>query len=259
MGSMERNGVRIYYEVEGDGPPLVLLHGLGTSSELWRVGGYVDALASHRLIMIDARGQGRSTKPLEVPQYAMAEHAADVIGVMDELGVDRAALFGFSLGGSTAMLVAAQYPTRVSAVISMGARPTAAEFADVPRGDPTATLEGAALFETQGMSWIVDLLEGEGRPQWAELMRASDPAANARQHRAWADPAPTSARLSDIAAPMLMIWGEAEKPDPMLPLPPSADVLVIPGADHAGALEAIDVVVPRVLSFLSEGRSRRWP
>lgn len=106
------------------------------------------------------------------------------------------------------------------------------------------------------MSWIVDLLEGEGRPQWAELMRASDAAANARQHRAWADPALPSAQLSDIAAPMLMIWGEAEKPDPMPPLPLSAEVLVIPGADHAGALEAIHIVVPRVLSFLSEAPAR---
>lgn len=255
MSQIERDGTRLYYAVQGHGAPVVLLHGLGTSSELWRVGGYVDALAPHyQLVMIDARGQGQSAKPAEVRMYRMAEHAADVIAVLDDLHLDAAPVFGFSLGGSTALLVAAQHPSRIRTVITMGSRPSAAEFADVPAGDPAAILEGATLFEEHGMSWLVDILEGEGRSQWADLMRQSDAAANARQHRAWADPGPRTARLTDITAPVLMIWGEKEMPDPMPPLPPSTEVLIVPGADHAGALEAVNLVVPRVLTFLASAQ-----
>jgi pimeloyl-ACP methyl ester carboxylesterase len=58
------DGIRIHYEVEGDGPPLVLQHGFGQKASSWRLGGYVDALKSqYRLVLVDARGHGESDKP----------------------------------------------------------------------------------------------------------------------------------------------------------------------------------------------------
>jgi pimeloyl-ACP methyl ester carboxylesterase len=252
MAWVERDGVRLYYSFGGRGDPLVMLHGLGTSSELWRVGGYIEALSDqYSLLTIDARGQGRSDKPTDADAYLMPEHAADVAAVMDVVGVHRAPVFGFSLGAGTAMLLSALHPERVAAVITMGATPTSAEFDDVPPTNHERLLETAALFREQGMSWLVELLEQEGRQQFADLMRQSDAQANALQHQAWATQSRTGARLSSIGVPTLMIWGEQEKPDPGTPLPDSAEVLVIPGADHAGALEAVDVVVPAVRDFLA--------
>jgi pimeloyl-ACP methyl ester carboxylesterase len=175
---------------------------------------------------------------------------------MDDAGVPGAAVFGFSLGGGTALLLAALHPERVRAVVTMGALPTSAEFVDVPARDPKRMLETAALFREQGMSWLVELLEEEGRPQWAELMRQSDAEANALQHEAWAKPATSGARLSSIKVPVLMIWGEEEKPEAWAPLPESAEVLVRPGADHAGALEAVDVVVPAIRDVIARAKAR---
>jgi pimeloyl-ACP methyl ester carboxylesterase len=57
--------------------------------------------------------------------------------------------------------------------------------------------------------------------------------------------------LAGVKAPALMIWGEHDVPSALPELPPSAQVMIIPGADHAGALEAIDVVLPAVLEFLA--------
>ena len=70
MPCANNEGVRIYYEVEGQGPPLVLMHGITDSLEVFRLVGYVEALKSdYRLILIDARGHGASDKPHDSDAY----------------------------------------------------------------------------------------------------------------------------------------------------------------------------------------------
>jgi pimeloyl-ACP methyl ester carboxylesterase len=253
MSWTERSGVRIAYSVEGSGPPLVLLHGLGTSSELWRVGGYAEALRDrHQLILIDARGHGDSAKPTEIRDYDMPNHAADVVAVLDDLEIESASYLGFSLGGATALVIAGQYPDRTNAVATIGTTPSSAEFADGDPINPAGLVEQAGLFESSGMEWLAELLEAEGRPHWAALMRKSDGRPQALQCRSEADPAYARPLLSDVRAPILMFLGEHEAPEPMPPLPGSARVIVIPGADHAGGLEATNTVVPAVLAFLKD-------
>lgn len=79
MPFANNKGVRIRYEVEGDGPPLVLMHGLTDSLEVFRISGYVDALRSdYNLILIDTRGHGASDKPHEPGAYRRATLVADV-------------------------------------------------------------------------------------------------------------------------------------------------------------------------------------
>jgi pimeloyl-ACP methyl ester carboxylesterase len=220
---------------------------------LWRIGGYTDALRDrYELVLVDARGHGDSDKPSEVSAYEMPKHAADVVAVLDELGIEAAFHFGFSLGGGTALVLAARYPERARAIVTMGASPTSAEFADAPATNPAGALEQAKLFETQGMAWLADLLEAEGRPQWASLMRKSEGRSQALQCRSWADPTYDRPLLSDVGAAALMIWGEHELPEPMPTLPASARVLVIPNADHAGALEAVHVVVAAIREFFDD-------
>ncbi|MBA2632513.1 MAG: alpha/beta hydrolase [Chloroflexi bacterium] len=174
MSLTEPSGVRISYTVEGAGPPLVLLHGLGTSSELWRVGGYTDALRdTYQLVLIDSRGHGDSAKPTEISDYDMPNHAADVMAVLDKLAIDSAFYLGFSLGGATALVIAGRYPERTRAIVTIGTTPSSAEFADAAPIDSAGLLEQAALFETNGMEWLAELLDAEGRPRWAALMRQS--------------------------------------------------------------------------------------
>jgi pimeloyl-ACP methyl ester carboxylesterase len=248
----EQSGVCISYTVEGSGPPVVLLHGLGTSSELWRVGGYTDALReSYQLVLIDARGHGHSAKPTEVSDYDMPKHAADVIAVLDELAIESASYVGFSLGGATAFVSAGLYPERTVAIATIGTTPSSAEFADAKPINSAGMLEQAKLFDA-GMEWLAAILEAEGRPQWAALMRQSDGRSQALQCRSEANPIYDRPLLSDVTAPVLMFLGEHEAPEPMPPIPNSATVTIIPGADHAGGLEATSLTIPALMRFLEE-------
>ena len=79
------DGVRIYYEREGSGPPLVLQHGFTRSLEGWRDSGYVDALKdTYDLILVDARGHGRSDKPHDSADYVLDKRVGDILAVMDD-------------------------------------------------------------------------------------------------------------------------------------------------------------------------------
>jgi pimeloyl-ACP methyl ester carboxylesterase len=91
-----RNGnIRIHYETAGTGAALVLHHGTGGSGPDWVDLGYVEALQDrHRLILIDARGHGQSDKPHDPAAYDLPLRAADVVAVLDELGVQHADFLG---------------------------------------------------------------------------------------------------------------------------------------------------------------------
>jgi pimeloyl-ACP methyl ester carboxylesterase len=114
--------VRIYYEFAGgDGPPLVLLHDSLSSSAIWQQLGYVEWLAEeYRVIMIDARGHGRSDKPDEEAAYTMPLIASDVIAVLDRAGVERAHFLGYGMGGSVAYGLGLHAPERFDSFIIGG-------------------------------------------------------------------------------------------------------------------------------------------
>jgi hypothetical protein len=100
MSYTTNKGVRIHYEVEGEGPPLVLQHGWTHSMEDWHTWGYVGALRDHhRLILIDARGHGESDKPYERSAYALDNLVGDIVAVLDALGLERVHYWGYSRGG----------------------------------------------------------------------------------------------------------------------------------------------------------------
>jgi len=91
MPYVTSDGIRIHYEVEGDGPPLVLQHGFGQNASSWRLAGYVDALKpQYRLILVDARGHGESDKPYDPTAYTLPRHVGDVVAVLDALNLPAA-------------------------------------------------------------------------------------------------------------------------------------------------------------------------
>lgn len=108
-----------YLDVPGGAPPLVLLHGL--SSNATAFGALIGAGLSpaFRIIAPDLRGRARSSKP--ETGYGMAEHAADVIGLLDHLGLDRVVMAGHSFGGYLAIYLAAHHPERVEKLIVIDA------------------------------------------------------------------------------------------------------------------------------------------
>jgi pimeloyl-ACP methyl ester carboxylesterase/predicted glycosyltransferase len=120
-GYVERDGVRLHYEVYGSGEPTVLL--LPTWSIIhsrhWKM--QIPYLARHcRVLTFDGRGNGRSDRPAEPEAYAEAEFAADAIAVMDATQTRRAIVVGFSMGGQRGLLLAANHPERVEAAVFVG-------------------------------------------------------------------------------------------------------------------------------------------
>jgi len=106
-------GVRVHYVRKGAGPPLVLLHGLGSSIYSWSE--VLEGLARrHDVIALDLPGFGLSDQP---PDLTFGLLTRAVLGVMDQLGLERASLIGNSLGGAVASVVAAEHPQRVERLV----------------------------------------------------------------------------------------------------------------------------------------------
>ena len=116
--------VRIHYEVEGDGAPLVLHHGFAGCGEDWRDFGLAEVLRrSHRLIILDGRGTGASDKPHDPTACGIAARVADVTAVLDQMGLADAHFYGQSYGGWIGWCVALHAPDRLRSLIVSGAHP----------------------------------------------------------------------------------------------------------------------------------------
>src|SRR5580658_6333346 len=108
------DGVRIHWMEAGEGTPVVLLHGYTSCCDAgWFVNGVAQELArDHRVIGIDARGHGRSEKPHDPAKYDGDRMPADVIEVLDHLGVAKAHFHGYSMGGGIVAHLLARHPGR---------------------------------------------------------------------------------------------------------------------------------------------------
>jgi pimeloyl-ACP methyl ester carboxylesterase len=147
------SGLRIHYRVVGAGAPLVLQHGLSDSIESWHEYGYVDGLERDRtLILIDARGHGQSDKPHDPDAYARTELVADVVAVLDDLGIERAAFYGHSMGGHIGFDVARYAPNRLSALVVSGADAFRAP-PSAPRGSSHSSVRAPTPSPAPGRSW----------------------------------------------------------------------------------------------------------
>jgi pimeloyl-ACP methyl ester carboxylesterase len=122
------NGISIWYATFGSGPPVILLHGGLANSNYW--GNQVPALAeSHRVIVMDSRGHGRSTRNAQPYGYALM--ASDVIGLMDFLGIPQAAIVGWSDGAILGLSLAMSHPERVSRLFAFAANSDPSGVKDV--------------------------------------------------------------------------------------------------------------------------------
>jgi pimeloyl-ACP methyl ester carboxylesterase len=116
-------GLDIYYEVHGAGRPLVLLHG-GLLTIESNFDGILPSLAKTRqVIAIELQGHGRTADTDRA--FDLEYLADDVVGVLDELGIDRADIFGFSLGGLVALQLAMRHPDRAGRLVVGGGHPRA--------------------------------------------------------------------------------------------------------------------------------------
>jgi pimeloyl-ACP methyl ester carboxylesterase len=123
MPELDVDGVKINYIDEGSGPPVVFVHGFASSLHgNWRAPGIFDAIrdSGRRAIALDCRGHGRSGKPHDPAQYGGMRMADDVIALMDHLGIDKADLIGYSMGGYISATLLGNYPQRFNSVVLAG-------------------------------------------------------------------------------------------------------------------------------------------
>src|SRR5262245_9489115 len=253
MPYVANGGIRIHYETEGAGSPLVLQHGLAQSIRSWHRAGYVSALKAHyRLILIDARGHGESDKPHNAAAYALAEHVGDVLTVLDALDVPTGHFWGYSMGGVIAYGLAKYAPDRFDALLIGGAQPYGRTLpASRPDGsDPRAFLE--SLFGRLGLQNL-DAMPTDFRNE----LLANDFRAMAA---AYQDRTSLEEILPTITGPCLLYVGEA---DVILPRVQdcakriaNATFVPLPGLDHVAAFNEAAMVLPHALSFL-QGAARR--
>ena len=111
MPKINRDGVDIYYEVHGSGPPMLLTHGYSSASAMWK--GQIEALSRHHtLVLWDMRGHGQSDYPTDPSQYSEALTVADMAALLDEVGANKAIVGGLSLGGYMSLAFYGNHPER---------------------------------------------------------------------------------------------------------------------------------------------------
>ena len=250
-GFVENDGVRIHYEVEGEGPPLVLLHSFTGNLEMWRVFGYVDALKQdYRLILIDARGHGQSDKPHDPAAYVLEKQAADIVAVLDELGVDKAHYFGYSMGGTLGWALAKYAPERVSSLIIFGQTPE-----DFDASGDIAGLRGVSA-EERGRD-AASYLGQYGFPEDEiyALYSAIDFEAVIADLQTFSTENFAS-DLPDMSMPILLLVGSQDGDKAALMAAadklPNATFTSLRGYNHTTAYMQTGLVVEQVTKFLAE-------
>ena len=207
-------GVRIYWEEAGSGPPLLLIMGLGYSHEMWH---RTTPLVSKqfRTILLDNRGVGRSDVP--PGPYPIATMAADAAAVLDAAGVESADVYGVSMGGMIAQEFALQYPRRVRKLI-LGC--TACGGPKAVRAEPEVNqvlmMRGSMTME-EGTEAAVPFIYDTGTPRTRidedlAIRRKTYPKPEAYVAQlqgilAWE----SYSRLGQIKAPTLVIHGETDR------------------------------------------------
>ena len=262
MSEAINDGVRIAYEVLGDGEPLLFIHGLGYDRRGW---GPLPALlaADFQVLIFDNRGVGESDVP-EGP-YAVSQMAADAVAVLDDAGIERAHVLGVSLGGYIAEEIALTYPDRVRKLVLGSTAPGGTRSHPMPQ----AGLEAFGRFPTMereaGLRLMVENSLGahavRERPELVEeifayrLERA--PTLAGWQAQAYAGATfDAYDRVSEIAAPTLVIQGGADtvvdprNADLLAELIPDARVELVPERGHLVVWQEAELLAPIVREFL---------
>ncbi|HEY1321155.1 MAG TPA: alpha/beta fold hydrolase [Streptosporangiaceae bacterium] len=289
-GFIERDGVKVGYEVYGEGDPAVVFTPMDAlvHARAWK--GQVPYLArTSKVVTIDPRGNGRSGRPTELAAYAASEFVADTIAVMDAAGIDRAVLVGLCTSGWRALLTAALHPDRVLGVVSIA---SVAPFLTPP-------LPARSVYDFEQ---VYDTDEGwakETRDYWLRDWRGyaefffgellSEPHST-RQHEdcvGWAmettaetvmlhddGPQPTASRaeteaiLRQVRCPVLAIHGTEDRCEPVSESERVAELtdgelLLLDGAGHVPMAREPVVVNQAIRRFVDRflpppSGTRRW-
>jgi pimeloyl-ACP methyl ester carboxylesterase len=248
-GYADVNGLHLYHETYGpaDGQPLVLLHGGMLSIDLsWAP--LLPALADrYRVVALEVQGHGRTA---DIDREITPAHtAADVVALLDHLGIDRAHVLGHSMGGAAALELAVSHPERVLSVVgaSVSVRPDGMH----PDLTDPARMATSTRMPTQDdfVAMQATYARLSPTPDAFDAFLARLSASNA-DLVGWTDE-----QLAGITAPVLLVLGDrdfttVEHGALMLELIPGAQLAVLPGTTHMEVTRRVDLLAPMVRAFL---------
>jgi len=266
MPYVQTNGINLYYELHGNGEPLVLIPGLGYGGWMWHK--MIPGLAEHfQVISIDNRGVALSDKP--AGPYTAQMLAADVVGMIEDFAIPKAHIMGHSMGGFIAQALALDYPERVDKLIL-----SATNFGG-PRHVPIAPEAMAVLTDLSGdpierlrRGIVVSCAPGfaKNNPEFVEqwvnyrVQHPIDPAGYQAQLAIGlgllADEASFEQKLERVTAPTLILFGVEDKVVPkenaglLAARIPGSRVEIMPGVGHFFPFEAPEAANAAVVRFL---------
>lgn len=258
MPTANNRGVKIYYEVEGEGPPLVFGHGAMGNISVWQGYGYVDRLKDkYKLILVDARGHGKSDKLYTHADYDVKFMADDVIAVLDDLGIEQTHYWGFSMGGYTGFGLAKYYPKRLLSLILGGASPYFEFDPTEPQPLRDAMYQGIAGDVEAMVETFRGWAGGTIHPTAEARLRSLDPRALAAFFEFSPDEKGIEDVLPTMFMPCLLYTGGQDYPEEVLTYAkqmPNATTFILPNLNHAQTSAAVHLLIPRALEFLATGK-----
>ena len=262
----DAGGVRLRYVEQGAGEPVVLVHGFTNTLEVWAKNGIVQDLArNYRVIAFDSRGHGKSDKPHEPARYGR-EMALDVVRLLDHLGIQRAHIAGYSLGGYVVSQLLTLHPDRfLSATLVAGAGRFNWDDARARLAEQEANERERECISRSMLFRLAppnaprpseDSLKALSATCFADTTQ--DRFALAALTRSRADQAITPAATAAVKVPTLAVVGtdDPEKAglDALVQIRPAVKLVIINGATHAGPRGVLGrpELIAALRAFLSE-------
>ncbi len=258
----------MYYELRGQGHPLVMIMGLSGTLDWWEPQTVAILARDFRVLLFDNRDAGRTKGPDSPAPYSIRDMAADTVGLLDRVGFARAHVVGISMGGMIAQELALNYPDRVDRLV-LGCTTPGMQSGEAPSNDVlelmTASQEGMSRLEigvqlakvTLAPRWILThfwRLPGLMLRTWRHPIR---PDAYARQMGAIGG-FEAGARLANLKMPALIIHGNRDVLLPpgnarrLVDLIPGARLVIYAGAAHGFTTERPKLFARTVRDFLLE-------
>jgi pimeloyl-ACP methyl ester carboxylesterase len=249
MPMLDRDGVKIHYQVHGSGPTLLLTHGYSSTSTMWS--GQIDALSKHhKLVLWDMRGHGQSDYPEDPAAYSEALTISDMAALLDEVGATSAIVGGLSLGGYMSLAFYRSHPERVRALLIIDTGP-GFKNEDARDAWNKRAHDTGDRFEREGLA----VLQSLSRERSSVSHRDASGLARAARGMLTQRDASVMESLPAIKVPALVIVGADDTPflaasDYMAAKIPGAKKVIIPAAGHAVNIDQPQAFVEAVLPFL---------
>lgn len=221
------NGIKLYYEIYGDGPPLLVLHGNGGSIEN-ASGHYPELIKNYKVIAVDSRSQGRSTDTDQPLTYDLM--ASDINALLDQLQIDSVFIWGQSDGAILCLVMAMDYPKKVKRVVAYA---------------PNVQPDSSAIFgwAVTAVNRVIKTSKDKHEVKLYEMMRDY--------------PNIAYEKLNTIKAPCLIMGGDRDviRPEHLVKMfqnIPNSQLCILPGATHGGSWEQKETFLKMLNDFFTK-------